>query len=842
MLRVIRDVEPPRPSTKLSGSGTLPSVADVRRTDPQKLVALLRGELDWIILKCLEKDRGRRYQAASGLARDLEHYLADEPVEACPPTAGYRLRKFARKYRTPMLVAGAFVLLLALGAIVAAWQAVRATAAERAASASAAVARSREHEAELARGQAEQRRDELARLNEDLRRTHYTEDMNLARVAWDENNVGRTHELLEKHRPRTGEPDLRGFEWYYLDRLARGGQLRIDAHAGGVNDNSVAFMPDGRRLISSGITEPLRRIRRTKGAAGAVGLWDAATGQPIPLQLDGPSDKVARAALSPDGTRLSASIGDHTILLWDLATGGLVTLEGPADHVAYIVRFSPDGKRLVSLHRAGEIHSPVSMRVWDVSSRKLIMTLRTAFHSEASFSPDGRRLVVCPSAPGSLAVYDAETGREEFSRENPNGVPGTAVFSPDGTRLAACGYDGIRIWDVTRREPVAFWPSEPTLCGHLAFSQDGKHLARAGSGGIAEVWDTATGRKVQIFKGHSGDIHSIAFSPDNTRLATGGADGTVRLWDIAQSGDRAVISPPESETRWGIGELSPDGRSLLAFVRRRVELWDTATRRMRGSPIEHQEVFSERPNWSADGERVYMADSGKDAGKRVRIVETASGQVVGRFGVNAEPSDYFTALSPDEKWFVYSGPGRTIRIRDVRAGVETRTIQGLGDDVQALMFNPDGTRLLSVDASGNVELWDFATGREVAATTLTGLHVRKIRFSRDGKRLAVAGSIRPLSTGDVRILDAETAREVWSLKGHALMVVDADFTPDGLRLATCGEDQTVRIWDLSTGQEILKWNEAGRCFSIRFVSGGRRLIGATRDRRIRVWDATPLPE
>ena len=134
MLRVIREVEPPRPSTKLSKSGTLPSVADVRRTDPQKLVSLMRGELDWIILKCLEKDRGRRYQAASGLARDLEHYLADEPVEACPPTAGYRLRKFARKYRTPMLVAGAFVLLLALGAIVAAWQAVRATAAERSAS------------------------------------------------------------------------------------------------------------------------------------------------------------------------------------------------------------------------------------------------------------------------------------------------------------------------------------------------------------------------------------------------------------------------------------------------------------------------------------------------------------------------------------------------------------------------------------------------------------------------------------------------------------------------------------------------------------------------------------
>ena len=89
------------------------------------------------------------------------------------------------------------------------------------------------------------------------------------------------------------------------DRLARGGQLRIDAHAGGVN--SVAFMPDGKRLISAGITEPLRRIRPTKDTAGSIRLWDVATGRPIPLQLDGPSDKVAAAALSPDGTRLAAS-------------------------------------------------------------------------------------------------------------------------------------------------------------------------------------------------------------------------------------------------------------------------------------------------------------------------------------------------------------------------------------------------------------------------------------------------------------------------------------------------------------------------------------------------------
>ena len=200
-------------------------------------------------------------------------------------------------------------------------------------------------------------------------------------------------------------------------------------------------------------------------------------------------------------------------------------------------------------------------------SRKPIMTINVGPHSEASFSPDGRRLVVCPSAAGLVrCVRRGDGSRGVLLRENPEWRWPYAVFSPDGTRLAACGYDGIRIWDVTS---ASRWPSgrrNPRSCDHLAFSPDGKHLARAGWGGIAEVWDTATGRKVQTFKGHSGGIQAIAFSPDGTRLATGGADGTVRLWDIAQSGDGAAISLPESEMRWGVADLSPDGRSLLVFA------------------------------------------------------------------------------------------------------------------------------------------------------------------------------------------------------------------------------------------------------------------------------------
>ncbi|MCI0460853.1 MAG: protein kinase [Gemmataceae bacterium] len=131
MLRVIREHEPPRPSTKLSTAEGLPTLAANRGTEPAKLTRLVRGELDWIVMKALEKDRSRRYETASAFAADVQRYLHDEPVQACPPSAGYRLRKFARRYRAPLAVAAAFVLLLLAGVVVSAWQASRATVAEQ---------------------------------------------------------------------------------------------------------------------------------------------------------------------------------------------------------------------------------------------------------------------------------------------------------------------------------------------------------------------------------------------------------------------------------------------------------------------------------------------------------------------------------------------------------------------------------------------------------------------------------------------------------------------------------------------------------------------------------------
>jgi WD40 repeat protein len=554
-------------------------------------------------------------------------------------------------------------------------------------------------------------------------------------------------------------------------------------------------------------------------------------------------------ALSSDGTRLAATRGDHMVLVWELATGSRATLEGPPDLFAHSVNFSPDGKRLVSLYRRGEAGARVGsgrMEVWDVASRKPVVTVDRLDRAVrgTSFSPDGKQLVVFIPLPQAVTVYDAETGREVFSSKVPDAsayMTG-ALFSPDGKRLATCDDQATRILDVATHETVATWPSESLHYHALAYSADGRLLARGGTAGIAEIWDSGAGRKIQTFKGHAGSVQALAFSPDGARLATGGADGTLRVWDLSGPKDTASPTGPESTLKSVIPELSPDGRSLFTVdqrgvVRRRVELWDTATRRMRGGPIELPRWWLGNC-WSADGARLYLADEGKT----IHVVETASGQVVRSFQVDAEPEQYVSALSPDERWFVHSGPGGSLRVRDARTGAEARTIRGFADRPQALAFMPGGSRLVGIDVSGNLTLWDFATGREVVTTKMAGLYVFTVRFSRDGTRAALVGNRLGLLNGEVRILDAESAREIWSLRGHTLTVTDADFSPDGRRLVTASGDRTVRIWDLGTGQETLKLSGDPLVTTVRFVSGGRRLIGGSMDRTIRVWDASPLPQ
>jgi tetratricopeptide (TPR) repeat protein len=169
VFRILREEEPPRPSTRLSTNESLPSLAAVRQTEPKRLTAMMRGELDWVVMKCLEKDRNRRYETASSLARDVQRYLTDEAVEARPPSPGYRLRKLLHKHRAGVLTAATLLALLVSGVVGSTWQAVRATRAETAALAAWDGEAAQRQEAERQKREVEQQRDRAVKAEVEAR-------------------------------------------------------------------------------------------------------------------------------------------------------------------------------------------------------------------------------------------------------------------------------------------------------------------------------------------------------------------------------------------------------------------------------------------------------------------------------------------------------------------------------------------------------------------------------------------------------------------------------------------------------------------------------------------------
>src|SRR5438067_637462 len=196
MRRTIREKEPDRPSTRLStmAEGELTTVAKHRHTEAPRLIHLVRGDLDWIVMKCLEKDRMRRYETANGLASDIQRHLNNEPVVARPPSTVYRFQKLVRRNKLAFAGASAVAVALVVGAAVSTWQAIRATHFRRQAEAEALT----------------------------NRQNLYAAHMNLANLALETHNLGRFRELLEKDVPKSeagtssSADDLRGWEWRYL--------------------------------------------------------------------------------------------------------------------------------------------------------------------------------------------------------------------------------------------------------------------------------------------------------------------------------------------------------------------------------------------------------------------------------------------------------------------------------------------------------------------------------------------------------------------------------------------------------------------------------------------------
>jgi WD40 repeat protein len=795
MRRIIREEEPPRPSTRLSTLGqAAPTVSARRRSDPRGLSRLCRGELDWVAMKCLEKDRNRRYESASALAADVQRYLNDEMVEARPPSALYRFRKLARRHRRAAAMASfaAAVLAVAVAALGTGYWQVR------------------------------QKQQETEKALEREQRALYFQRVASAAHERARNRPGRAEELLDQCPER-----LRGWEWHYLKRLGFGGPRELP-HGGIVM--RVAYSPDGRSIASGSLD-------------GAVKVWGARTGKQLHT-FRASTMYVRGLAFSPD-SRLLATGGqddpDSKVKLWDLETGQLVhTFHGLGKGVVGLA-FSPDGQTLACACQ--DRHG--SVRLWDLTTRQEVLaslrhTVPLAIQGLA-FSADGRRLLAL-YVDGTVKVWDARA-RQEVGRESADVLPATTwEFSADRRRVAVCCDDGrVKVWDT---EP---WREVRTLEAHalgLALSPDGRRLATSGDDQALQLWDVDTGQEalgldlhakrvnglafspdghrlvsasadgtVKVcdgtpwpnsgaFAGHQGPVVQVAFSPDGRRLASASWDKTTKVWDVATG--QEVLTLPHPAPLSGVAFAPRGGRLATAGWDGAARVWDLGPGQVSQPALTLWGKNAGSVNGvaiSPDGSR--LASAHHDGTVKVWNVEP--GQAGSRdspllnIAAHKEPV-LAVAFSPGGEHLASSG-GKEATVGVWHPGTGKPWYKPLGGGhvgiVRSLAFSPDGSLLVSVSTDQTV-FWDVRAGRklvELPATDRRDLAA----FSADGRRLATKNKDQTVRLLDIEPLQAKGgAPVIYTLPGHVGDVWGVTFSPDRRHLATCGGYKgrgTIQLWD-----------------------------------------------
>jgi WD40 repeat protein/serine/threonine protein kinase len=793
---------------------------------PRALDPRIPRDLETIVLKAIDKDPRRRYATAEALAQDLQRFIEDRPVLARRSSLAERAWRTCKRNPLASSLAAGLVLALAIGLTGVTTQWLRAEN-------NAGRARVQEEAAVRARNEALLQRDETRQANQHLRsaldkirRDSYVLDIREARRALDERNPARVRELLDRQRPGSWEADLRGFEWFYLQRRAATFDDRrtLRGHRGAVP--AIAFHPDGQSLATGSFD-------------GTVRLWEVASGRELRM-LSADSGAICSVAFRPDGKILAAGSRTGTVMLWDTATGDLVRSLMAHDFPVLDLAFSPDGHRLAT---AGQ-----TVKLWDIDTQSAEPEPRELKEGPGqiravAFSPDGRLVASArnneATATYAIDLWDAGSGqRLQTIRSSSRMWLYDLAFHPDGRRLtAAQSFEGVVTWDIETRREVGRLTEHAGQVYRVAYSGDGRLLASAGDDGQIWIRDAATNQKLRVLEGQVVSIGALALGPAGTSLVASSGTATAFLWDLNSRVTDATLEGHEGEVVFAA--YSPDGRVLASCDKNHVvRLWDVATRALRHTLRGHRGmVFGVA--FSPDGNR--LASASHDG--TVIIWDTRDGRALLTFTGHDGPV-LSVAFHPDGRRVASAGGGepgtgssddRSIRIWDAATGDELLRLDGHGTQIRWVTFSRDGRWLASSGHyDGTVRLWDGETGRAVRTLDTGTRAAGVLAFSPDGHSLAATTQ----NGGGVKVWNVEDGSERLTLRGHLGGVWGVAFSPDGRRLASAGTDRSIRIWDAASGQELLRLEgHLGFTTSAAFSPDGRQLASTSHDHTVRIWDA-----
>jgi serine/threonine protein kinase/WD40 repeat protein len=838
MRRILREEDPPRPSKRLTTLCQKATVSTPRQSSPKQIRRFIRGELDWIVMKALEKDRARRYATASAFEADVQHYLRDEPVSACPPSAWYWFGKLARRNKGSLVAAGLVSLALVVGTAVSVWQAVRATLAmnseqqalldlaeeqkatqrelgraqlaestatrelERAQKAEekatrelfdSLVAQARANRLSRRSGQRFVTLEILARATTMARQLQLPEERffglrneAIAAMALPDVRVAKTWAaqsggwaVFDPKHQRYARGDLNGT--VFLRRAGDDAEIcRLEGYSPG--SLSYLFSPNTEYLA---IADPILRC---------LHVWQL-TGN-APTQILNKPTLGSCPQFSPDCRAIVAQMPDGTFSLFNLSTQDEV-LHLPAKAPGCEIAFSPDGAHLA-------LTGPGGTQVHEVESGKLLWQNQQAGQATPRWHPDNKTLAVYSG--DSIFLWDLHGGKLVGKLDGLTGGGITFDFNPAGTLLLSRGWSGIvRLWDMRAYRQIFSVQAN----FHLPrFSPDGRFIASVEDGDHLGIWEVAAGDEYRSLTANpiygKRPFTGLALNFDGRLVAGGGQGGCICVWDLNSGSELAFL---EESPGYNLAAFEP--RPARAYAGEKYE----ETLLTRGAKGLYRRSVQFTPS---TGE----VEIGTP--RKLPVPGTASGFARSRDGkvLAASQGEGAVVWHPDE-------PGPLTQL-------------GGQSDVRNVVVSPDGQWVLTgrYTQPGSIKIWRALGEKFEFDSYLPGTHTWA-SFSPDGK-CVLSWGLDAGNKGDSRVIRRWEVGS-WAEKPYPRPLPGncPAFSADGKLVALETMFGIVRLIDAESGKEYARFEDPNqdRATELAFTPDGAKLLSATGDGFcVHVWD------
>ncbi|MEO2013507.1 MAG: tetratricopeptide repeat protein [Fuerstiella sp.] len=652
-------------------------------------------------------------------------------------------------------------------------------------------------------------------LQAKTRRYLYGAHLNLAMQAWQEGNLDRVVDLLNRHRPKQVEDDLRSADWYYLWNMARlhdavpsydmGGQISV-VDVG----PDAAFFACGTR-------------------AGVIQIWPCdSTDGPTAL-LNGHTDQITSLDISSDGTRLVSASLDRTVRVWSLATQQVINSFQNAAAIGG-VKFSPDDTMIACTGmREG-------LTFWNLSTdeKEEIRTNKLVGFCSPVFSTDGKKLLLGSNGTNAAAVWDFKS--KAFSKHllhRGRNVKAVAR-SPDGRTVATASDSTIMLWSSQSWKQLAELKGHTDVVESIAFAPDSTVLVSGSRDRSVRLWDPVKARPISVLHGHREPVRSVACTSDAMAVVTGSLDGMVCLWDVSRFRNTTDLVGH----RQGVYDVAiSDSGDLLVSggVDRIARLWNLRSRELvLEIPAQPDMIFSVA---ISPDERT-IAIGCRD--KSLFLIDISSGQPVRRTLTGHQSTVSDLAFTSDGSTLATAGADGLVKLWDVETAECVATLEGHRLPVETLAFSPDQKLLATAgyqirdDERGEVILWDVASRKKrlvISDETLGDTYV--VKFSSDGTKLMRAGA----KPNEIELRDVETGKVIQTFRGHRSMIRTAALTPDGKTIVSGSTDRTVRFRDVQTGEVHISMPPLSDSMgSLAFASDGSLFAAGLNNGNVRLWE------